>query len=781
MLPWLRSFLISAACAAVLVCPALGQDIVGNPAVNRAEYPDTSLADFSFLVPAPAGTRGFLTTRPDGRFYFGDGKRARFWGVNVSSRSINIPDDEIEAAVLRFRRAGFNMLRLEATDNVGMLLDTDGTTSRRMNPAYLRKMHRWMALARRHGLYTYLQLLDFRTFHEGDGVPNAAALGRAAKPYAFFDPKLIELQKEYATQLLETVNPFIGMKPIEDPAVALIELVNEHGLFIKGSAWKSLAPPYDKAFQDRWNTWLKARYKTTAALAKAWAGPDGQDALGPDESLEEGTVALPDMANASREGRAKPFTDPRRAPARLDDGAHFAYDVQRDYFREMRAYLRGRGVKVPITAVVTTWVAPDVKSVADELDFTAENWYWDHPAFEPEKEWRAPFYYANIDPLSRTDAWNAPPYMAALRWKGKPVVIREWAAVWPNQYRASGVPLAAAYAALQDIDAMLAFGYSFYGNNKVSDFNYERDPVRWGLMGLAATLYLRGDVEPFRDTAQLVYDDKALFTYQDYLNSLYRLAWIMRLESVSADDAKKTGGGRQPLLSLPAQPADPPAALKAAVARVYDRDRNVDEDLTRIGLLQGRQIVAINTSDRYFTVVTDRTAILAGRLSGMAAMYPGFSTRTPYGALWVGSLDGQKLAESDHFLIKMVSLAENTGEEFAKSEGPHHPDRFALKSTGSAPILTRGERTDSLTVFPLTEDANLKVGMVNGTWEFERNGDVARFYCDTPGIPVTVGGAESAVAYMDGGQTQPLPLKNGAFTYPEEAAYVELRMADSQG
>jgi len=773
------AFALAALAAAFSITPAPASARVGEVSVNRPDYPDTSLADFSFLVPAPAGTRGFVTTRPDGHFYFGDGKRARFWGVNVSSSSIPIPDDEIDAAVERFRRAGFNMLRLEATDNEGMLFTTKEGSGSALNKAYLRKMHRWMSAARRNGLYTYLQLLDFRTFHEADGVPKGEALGRGAKPYAFFDPKLIELQKEFARQLLDTVNPFTGMKPMQDPAVAVIELANEHGLFIKGSAWTTLEEPYRSDLQRLWNEWLKDRYKTTDALRKAWTITGGTSALQAGETLESSSVALPDMAGMDREDRAKAGTaEPARALPRVDDGARFAYDVQRRYFREMKAYLRGLGVKAPVTASVTTWIAPDVKSVADELDFTSENWYWDHPVFEPGKEWQSPFYYSNRDPLGETGAWNAAPYMAALKWKGKPVIIREWAAVWPNEHRASGVPLAAVYASLQDLDGMLAFGYSFTGKGKIGDFKYERDPVRWGLMGLGATMFLRGDVKPFEGVAQLVYDDKALFTYQDYLNSLYRLAWVLRLENASASSATPAGGEGAPVLSLPAQPVDPEDALESALTSIYSRNRNVDRGLTNIGLIQGLQIVALRPGDRFFAVSTPRSALLAGRLSRMGAFYPGFRTETPYGCLWVTSLDGRPLEESDHYLIKMVSIAKNTGEQFEKSTGPHHPDRFALRSTGEPPIVTLGAPSANPTEFSLAGEPGdaLRVGMVNGTWEMERVGSLARVYCDTTGVSITVPGATTAVAYLETGQTQPVPLQQGTFKWPEATDRVELRL-----
>lgn len=753
---------------------------VGVVDVNRSGYPDSSVADFSFLVPAPAGTRGFVTTKPDGHFYFEDGKRARFWGINVSSASINIPDADIDAAVERFRHAGINMLRLEAADNGGMLLDTPvKNSSRNINAAYFRKMHRWMWQAKKNGLYVYLQLLDFRTFRAGDGVVNADLLGRAAKPYAFFDPKLISLQKEFARQMLLTANPFTRKAPISDPSVAVIELANEHGLFMKGDTWRKMPAPYDKQFQGMWNDFLRDRYKTTANLDKAWTSADGKHALHSAESLEAGTVEVPDMsAMDSAERAAADWTDMARSPARVDDGARFAYQVQCGYFREMRSYLRGLGVKIPITAVVSSWIAPDVKSVADELDFTAENWYWDHPAFEPNKEWQRPFYYSNTDPLVNTGSWNAPPYMSFLKWKGKPVIIREWAAVWPNEYRASSVPLAAAYAAFQDLDGMLAFGYQFTGKGKLGDFNFERDPVRWGLMGLGATMFLRGDVRPSPDFAELAYSDSALFTYRDYLNALYRLAFVIRLEQVPDLEA----GKRKAALSVGAQPASPTDALAAAIATLRKGDtRSITDDLARFGTVGDTQIIGLDTTLSALNVISSRSVALAGRLSAFAKVYPGITTGTPYGCLWATALDGKPLNESDHFLIKMVSIAKNTGEEFAPSDGPYYRGKFALKSMGTPPIVTNGVPSlDNPTRFSFVSDTgggdrSMEIDMINGTWEFERRGNLGRFACDTAGIRIVVPGASTITAVLASGQTQPVTVTDGVFLYPKGVDRVDIR------
>src|SRR5207302_1872534 len=104
------------------------------------------------------------------------------------------------------------------------------------------------------------------------------------------------------------------------------------------------------------------------------------------------SVALPDFTTPpSSAQQNQDNADVRRAPGRLRDGVRFLYEVQRAYLREMKEYLHGLGVKVPITGVVSNEMVPDVASAAAEMDFTSENYYADHPAFAG-KDWEGSFF-----------------------------------------------------------------------------------------------------------------------------------------------------------------------------------------------------------------------------------------------------------------------------------------------------------------------------------------------------------------------------------------------------
>jgi hypothetical protein len=288
--------------------------------------------------------------------------------------------------------------------------------------------------------------------------------------------------------------------------------------------------PYATNFKKLWNDWLREQYKTTGALAAAWTDARGVCALTSAEKLEDGTVEIPAMTwNAE----TLPLADrPWAALPRRNDGARFAYDVHVKFFREMREYLRGIGVKVPITATGRFEDIADLKSMSAELDFIGSNFYYDHPYWaQGTPAWRPPSYFHNHNPMSDIDDRSMAASISLARIKGKPFVVREWNYCWPNRNRAAGMVEAAAYAALHDIDAMILFVYETRPTARVSYFNVRSDPTRWGLCGIAAQIFLQGLVQPSRHRIVVPYNTVDTFTYTRYHQPFYALGWATRVEN----------------------------------------------------------------------------------------------------------------------------------------------------------------------------------------------------------------------------------------------------------
>lgn len=527
-----------------------------NP--NFELYTDSSLADFSHLLDAPAGKHGFVSTGEDGHFTFGSGdRRARFWGVSITQEHIDIPKHRIDEAVDALARAGCNMVRFHSLDNraglqYGFLRRTiideappHDRDTQHFDPEYRDRLDYWIARLKERGIYSFLVLRGFRHYLDEDGVPAADKLPRAARPMALFNPRLLELQKQYARDLLFTrVNPYTGLPYGKDPAVALIELFNEDSLFSRPQLWHSMPEPYQSEFQKLWTDYLRRSYGTTEKLREAWTSAKGEVALQEGESLEKGNVALPDMTagDTLEQAQSAPFSDPERSPTRRRDGVRFAVELQRNYFRDMLAALASMGVQVPVTGVVAAGSIPDTFSAAQEFGFTAENMYQEHPAFEPGRTWLPPAYYESANYLTRAEPDLGIPFITQYRWSGKPLAVREWATSWPNPYRASSMLEMASYGRLQDLDALLCFAYFTTGDfTRVSSFGLNSDPARWGLFGAAAQVFLGEDtVKPAERRVEIAWAPEDLSFLASWKDPLRRLAWVHRLDNVLLTPAYKT-------------------------------------------------------------------------------------------------------------------------------------------------------------------------------------------------------------------------------------------------
>jgi len=532
LLPWLLF------CAA----PAWG---AGPPAVtsrlpdcdpNRPLFPASSLIDYSWLLDPPAGKHGFLGVGDDGDFRFQDGTPARFWGINVAKTSVFQPKEVITAAAQAIAQAGFNLCRLHHVDDVGGLLPAQKPPQGRLDRARLDLLDFWIAELKKRGIYVYLDLLDYRTFQPWEGVEKAETLGRAAKPEALFSERLISLQQQYASELLlEHVNPYTGLSYAQDPAVCMVELCDENGLLKRRKDLASMPEPYAQELRRRWSFWLRATYQNTEGLRQGWG------ALGPAESLTENSVELPLDASPVAPAAGSPDV------ARHNDFLRFAYSVHREYFRTLSQRLRAGGLRVPISAVLDSDTMADVRAVADELDFLATNFYWDHPFYAAGAEWQLPAFYFNLDELQARGTQTFAPFVAISGVLRKPLVVREWNFCWPNKYRAAGMIEAAAYARLMGIDAMICFTLVTSGEaTKVEFFDVRRDPSRWGLLGHAAKLYLGEDLRPAPQTVAVGHSQ--VDTFFDGLgprlspegraaDDVYALGWQTRVANLFFDEA----------------------------------------------------------------------------------------------------------------------------------------------------------------------------------------------------------------------------------------------------
>ena len=227
----------------------------------------------------------------DGRFVTPDGQRIRFWGTNVSGYEAYPADgDEATAIARRFAKAGINVVRLHHLDNPwgvgtgGSIWPADRKEHLELDAAQLDKLHRFIAALRDEGIYSNLNLKVSKQLVAEDGFDESVtSIANFQKRVDIYNRRMIDLQKDYARRILTTRNPYTGLSPAEDPAVAFVEINNENSLLgywtrDLGRGLEKFPAPFVEDLRTQWNTWLARNYSDDAALARAWAPAAGDAA-----------------------------------------------------------------------------------------------------------------------------------------------------------------------------------------------------------------------------------------------------------------------------------------------------------------------------------------------------------------------------------------------------------------------------------------------------------------------------------------------------------------------
>ncbi|MBS1704615.1 MAG: cellulase family glycosylhydrolase [Armatimonadetes bacterium] len=245
--------------------------------------------DVSSLSPAPAGKDGFVQVK-NGQFVNPKtGKRIRFFGTNCGARTAFPSKVQADKMAARMRKLGINLVRLHHLNN-GWDLDggtiwKQGRTYIEIDPVQVDKLDYFIAALIRNGIYVNINLQTAREMIPELGFPDSVTqIPDFQKKVDKFDAHMIELQHQYAKDLLDRINPYLGRKYKDEPGVLIVEINNENSLLgwpgeSPGSGLSTLPEPFRGDLKNKWNQWLLAKYQDDAGLAKAW--PSSEDFTGP--------------------------------------------------------------------------------------------------------------------------------------------------------------------------------------------------------------------------------------------------------------------------------------------------------------------------------------------------------------------------------------------------------------------------------------------------------------------------------------------------------------------
>lgn len=421
------------------------------------DYTKPAVVDLSRYLHRPAGKHGFVTVR-DGKFVFRDGTPVRFWGVNIVAGNVFMDKTTAERTAARLAKFGCNMVRLHHMDASWAQPNIFGnhpTSTLNLSPEMLDRLDYFIYQCKKHGIYIYMDLLVHRKFQRDDGVRDWETLENGAKIAAHYNRRLIELQKKYAHDLLTHYNPYTKTRYVDEPTIAMMEIINESTLFWVGG-YSALPQSYIQELDNLFTEWCSKH------------------------SISRPAGSVPDLLRA------------RNATV-----GRFLYELQTSTYKEIYDYLRSIGVKVPIAGSNhwENWIG-DVLSNA-QLDYIDRHAYWDHPqgGYSPTNRF-------NNNPMVKQPAGSTITWMGRQQIEGMPFIVTEWNNCWMNEWIAEAPVLMAAYGSMQDWDGLLQFDYSGgdWAPRMEGSFNVGNKPHVMAVRVPAALVFLRNDVPPTPST-----------------------------------------------------------------------------------------------------------------------------------------------------------------------------------------------------------------------------------------------------------------------------------------
>ena len=618
------------------------------------------LVDLSSFLDAPAGGKGPISIR-DGHLVAPDGKRFRIWGVNVTGSACFPSREDAPVVAAHLARFGINGVRFHFLDSnwSASLFVRDRDDTQALDPDQLDKLDFFVAELKKRGIYTNLNLNVGRNYRKGDGVKDHEYLG-LAKVVNYFDEQVQMLHKEYARQLLTHRNPYTGTEYRYEPAVAIVELVNENSIV---EAWFS-DRLLGRNIRRNPGTWtdITAWYAgKLTRLYNKWLG----ETLRPEELAELRKMAgvgdgepIPRLTKSQFKG----------APAkRFHTEASFYMHLEREYFSGMYEYLKNDlGVKSLIVGTSdhnhynSGYPLLTSTSACDVIDGHV---YWQHPRYINDPQTGRRGFTIPNTPMVNNPANSTVVQLARSAMAGKPYTVSETNHPFPNEYACEGIGILGAYAAFHDWDGI--FFYTF--EHKVPTewtpqvprhFEIRPDPVKMTNIAAGACLFLRGDVQPAEETIQRSYSPEEI------------------RESIRNSDRPFFTQGYDPTLALKHGTRIRGFETSGGPYPEADTGSVIASDTGELAWYRTRGKQGL------MTVNTDRSQALIGYVKTAREPLKNFAAEVEneFCSITLTSLDDKPISQTTWLLLVATASAANTGMKWDE-------DRTSLIDWGTEPTV----------------------------------------------------------------------------------------------
>ncbi len=468
---------------------------------SNDNFNGTALLDLRYLNETVAGENGFIRLSEDGNsFVDGAGNPIRFWSINGGELARDYSNADLAYFARFLAKIGVNMIRFHGSINPA----GKGTLINEVDTAEVNAIWKMVAAMKKEGIYSTISPFWPHNGHMGGWVPEEWGIDGYSGTddlweVIYFSDTLKSGYKSWVKYLYTETNPYTGIALKDDPAVGLIQIMNEDGVFF----WtiQGIKPELEKIVMQKFYQWAVNKYGSYSKAKTTW-----YSASTPKDDPENGELGIYIIWEATQpQGGGKAI--------RLKDQIQFFAEVQRDFYAEIYDYYRSMGCQQLINA--NNWKTADANLLFDAERYTnavcevlAVNRYVDPGHVGPNAGWR-------IDPGDNYVGNSVlfEPHKLPVNIKqvaGHPSLVTESGWNLPNKHQVEGPFLISAYMSLTGVDSYYWFSPTSksYDNNPYFTWAWvsgnQHPMYRWtisspGQMAMFpanALLFRKGFVQP---------------------------------------------------------------------------------------------------------------------------------------------------------------------------------------------------------------------------------------------------------------------------------------------
>ena len=601
------------------------------------EFSDEALLDLREFNRGRAGSEGWVVARGDDLVCSESGRVLRFAAVNGPvpwSGTWGSPEERAYLAK-RLGKLGVNLIRLGPVRGAHKITDEN-----------LDGLQELVARCAEEGVYTMLGFffpLEVR-------VPGIEGWGdKSVQSLAFFHPKVKAAYARWLEKMMTAPNPHTGRPLAQDPALALIILMNEDNLFFHTFRPSNWSDEVRAVLERQFAGWLAERYGSPEKALDAW----GKGARMKEDRPDEGRVYVYDAYRFMDADWARDQRNPERAA----DTLRFLVHLQRGFFAEMKQKLRSWGYGG--CTIATNWKTTNPRQL-DALEKYA-NMSADvmdrHAYFGALRKAGGAGWKVNEGDVyvSRSQLTMPDSLMFGVQYAGYPQMLSEHFYPAPNRFRAEMVWLGAHYGAMTGHDGFAINEFHTADWPRVPQKRFDAyTPVNVGQYPAASLVYRLGLIEEAEPVYSVTRTPKQLF------QMVGTPVWDdMNLDDMRAPEAADAPGAGRKALDPRAWLVGPvrvDIADRPAPTRVADISQYLDDAAgvarSRTGQLRWDWQQGVATAD------APRAQSACGFL-GAAGPRDLSDVRiqmdNEYGEVWLVSMDGRPLATSGRMLLQVMT------------------------------------------------------------------------------------------------------------------------------